>query len=266
MSDDAANQTSGELLTSRRIVPAGRDGKKVYFRTLRRGEADSGEEVNIEPGDEIIIPPGGLVIDSREIDDQSTRGRGGYAPVANTVWTWYNIVGVELGFFLFLFSLARRIDAAHSLWTLAIQAVENAKSQGDIARRSGFFNALATAEVAIIALHRGITMASSLIEKRCPDLEMPESVEKIRVAVHEMRNAFEHIDERAEGRTSRSATVNTDALTIFHQPEFVSSYMLRYKKYSVNFEHELIAALLDCRELVMNAIDSKANSDSKNAR
>ena len=247
-------------MTSGRLVPVRREGNKVFARSLRRGEEDTGETVQLEPGDELVIEAGGLVIDSYEIDAQNFKGLGGYAPVANTVWTWYRVVGVELGFFLFFFSLARRIDSAHRLSALAIQEREKAKGEGAITQRTGFFNTLGTAEVAIIALHRGMTMVYSLVDKFCPDLEVPSGVQKIRTAVQEMRHAFEHIDERAEGRVGMSRKIDLDAMSIFDQPDFINSSILRYKEYSLNFDEDVLSALLDCRELIMKAIDSRAAS------
>ena len=264
MDKESAEQPGGEFLTSGRIVLDRREGNKVFVRTLRPGEEDSGEGVNIRAGEQLIFEAGALVVDSREIDAQSVKGRGGYAPVANTVWTWYRIVGEQLGFFLFFFSLARRIDAAHALWTLAIEEREKAKEEGAISRRTGFLNALATAEVTIIALHRAMTMVYSLIDKFCPDLEVPDSVQRIRDAVWEMRNAFEHIDERAEGLVGRSKEMHSEALTIFDQPDFIESSILSYKTYSLNFEEDVLSALLDCREFIMDAIDARAASKANN--
>ena len=256
-------QPGGEFLTSGRIVLDRREGNKVFMRTLRPDEEDTGEGVNIRAGDQVILEAGALVSNSREIDAQSVKGRGGYAPVANTVWTWYQVVGEQLGFFLFFFSLARRIDAAHALWTLAVQEQERAKEEeGGIPRRTGFLNALATAEVTIIALHRAMTMVYSLIDKFCPDLEVPDNVQRIRNAVREMRNAFEHIDERAEG-VGKSKEMHSDALTIFDQPDFIESSVLSYKTYSLNFEEDILSALLDCREFIMDAIDARAASTAK---
>ena len=77
-----------------------------------------------------------------------------------------------------------------------------------------------------------------------------------------MRNAFEHIDERAEGRIGRSKEFDPEALTIFDQPDFIESSELSYKGYSVNFDEEVIAALLECRDFIMSAIDARASSIS----
>lgn len=262
MNDYAETQPGGEFLTSGRIVPVRREGNKVFIRTLRQGEEDTGEAVNIRAGDRLIFEPGALVIDSRQIDAQSAQGLGGYSPVANTVWTWYRIIGEEVSFFVFFFALARRIDAAHALWALAIQERERANEEGAISRRTGLLNAMAAAEVAIIALHRGFTMVDSLIVRFRLDLEVPQGVRRIREAIREMRNAFEHIDERAEGRIGRSKEFDPEALTIFDQPDFISSALLSYKGYSLNFEEEVISALLECREFIMRAIDARASSVS----
>ncbi len=264
MDKDAKGIDQGEFLTSARLVPVRREGKKVYARTLRLWEEDTGEVVHLETGDQLIIEPGELVVDSRAIDAQSVPGAGGYAPVANTVWTWYHITGVEPGFFLFFFSLARRIDAAHSLWVLAIQERENARGEGAILRRAGYFNSLASTEVAIIALHRGFAMAQSLIDEFCPDLEVPDSVKRIREAVKEMRDAFEHIDERSKAKVGMSGKFDPESLSIFDQPDFIETSVLTYKNHSINFELDVLAALLDCRQLIMTAIDSRAASLADN--
>ena len=258
MTNEGDNQNQGDFLFAGRIVPIKREGNVVYARTLRWGEEDTGEVIRLQAGDQLVIPAGEFVIDSRQIDAFSPKGLGGYAPVANTVWTWYRIAPEQLGFFLFFFSLARRTDAAHALWASAIQARDKAREEGGIPQRQGYFNALATAEMAIIALHRCITMVYSLVEKFCPDLQVPDSVSEIRKPVEEIRHAFEHIDDRAESKVGPSQKTHPDALTIFHQPDFVDSSVLRYKGHVLNLESEVISALLDCRELIMSAIEVRA--------
>ena len=266
MPNEDNNQDQADFLLARRIVPIKREGNIVYARTLRRGEEDTGEAVHLEPGDRIVIPAGELVIDSRDIDEYyNPKGLGGYRPVANTVWTWYRFATEQLGFFLFLFSLARRTDAAHALWASAIQARDKAREAGGIDRRQAHFQALAAGEVAIIALGRCYRMVRALIERYCPELQLPDSVTKTHGKVLEMRNAFEHIDERAEGKVG-NRKLHVDALTIFQQPDFVQSSILRYKHYELDFESDVIAALLDCRELIMDAIEARAKQRAGNKK
>ena len=262
MTNESDNQDQGSFLFGGRIVPIRREGNVVYARTLRRDEEDTGEAVHLEPGDRLVIPAGELVVDSRDIDEYyNPIGLGGYRPVANTVWTWHRFATERLGFFLFFFALARRTDAAHALWVSAIEARDKARTEGGNPQRQAAFNALAAAEVAIVALGRCYRMVSVLVEKYCPGIAVPDSVTKTREAVLEMRNAFEHIDERAETNVG-GGKLDADALTIFNQPDFVQGSILRYKDYELNFESEVIAALVDCRELIMDAIDARAKQQA----
>ena len=80
-----------EFLHSGRIVPDGSDGDTVFARSLRPGEEDTGEGVHIPAGKRLVIRAGGLSFSSDEIDARSPKGRGGYAPVADTIWTWYRL-------------------------------------------------------------------------------------------------------------------------------------------------------------------------------
>ena len=255
-------QDDGGLLFAGRIVPLRREGNVVYARSLRRGEEDTGEGVHLRAGDRLVVPVGEFVIDSRDIDEyHNPKGHGGYRPVANTVWTWHQFASEQLGFFLFLFlflfALARRTDATHALWASAIERCETAMKTAGVAQRQAHFNALAGAEVTIIALGRCYRMVRRLVAQHCPALQVPDSVTKTSEAVLQMRNAFEHIDERSEGRVT-PGKVAAEALTVFHQPEFVRSSVLRYKHYEMNFKSDVLSVLIDCRELVMDAIEERA--------
>ena len=245
---------SGDFLLGGRIVPAGREGNKVFARSLRPGEEDTGEGVSLRAGEQLVIPAGGLVIDSRELDARSPKGLGGYAPVADTVWTWYRFVRTQPDFFLFFFSLARRIDAAHVFWAATMAALEEARKSEGIPRRTGVFTALAMAEITVISLNRGIAMLVSLEKEFCPGLPIPDSVADIAASVHPMRNALEHIGERAQGNTRASGEV---ALSIFFQPDFVDRGTPRYGQHALSFENDVPTALLGCRAAIMDTIDHR---------
>ena len=243
---------SDDFLLSGRLVPAGREGNKVFARSLRPDEEDTGEGVTVGAGEQLVIRAGGLVIDSKALDSRSPKGLGGYAPVADTVWTWYRIVRTQPDFFLFFFSLARRIDAAHVFWAATMATLEEARESEGILRRTGVFRALAMAEVTVVSLNRGIAMLHDLEKEFCPGLPIPDSLATIAASVHPMRNALEHIGERAQGNTRASAEV---ALSIFFQPDFVDRGILRYGKHVLSFENDVPAALLACRGAIMDTID-----------
>ncbi|MCY3897433.1 MAG: hypothetical protein OXF86_02620 [Caldilineaceae bacterium] len=266
MEMDAEEQRQGDFLFGARIVPVGREGNKVFVRTLRHGEEDASETVRLRLGDRILFRAGDLIIDSRQIDAMSPKGPGGYAPVANTVWTWYRIASERADFLFFFFALARRLDAAHALWALAIEERDQANEEGGIPQRSGFLKTLATAEMAIVALNRAFNMANTLTKEYCPDLELPATVQKIQGTVSEMRNAFEHIGDRAQGKVNRTKISYKDAWSIFNQPDFIEKSTLRYQEHSLQFDRDVIDALLDCRELIMQAIDSRAALHARNGR
>ena len=254
--------STDSFLFAKRVVPVKREGSNVYVRTLRHGEEDTGESVRLREGDRLIVEAGGLEISTEEIDSWSPKGFGGYAPVANTVWTWYRIAPTQIGFFLFFFSLARRLDATHALWAQAIQEIQ-AENERLVDKRIEIFNALALAEMTVVALRRVIIMVNTLATDYCPDLEVPPSVQNIEAMVRDMRNAFEHIDERAKGVPGNSESV-LEALSIFNQPDFISATLLRYKNHVLDFDKDVKAALLDCRGMVMEAFDSRIPIDTAN--
>ena len=60
-----SNQKDDNFLFAGRLVPLGRKGNIVYARNLRPGEEDTGEVVHVKAGEELVIPAGELIIDSR---------------------------------------------------------------------------------------------------------------------------------------------------------------------------------------------------------
>ena len=52
-------------------------------------------------------------------------------------------------------------------------------------------------------------------------------------------------------------------MTIFDQPDFIESAVLSYQTYSINFEEDVLSALLDCREFIIDAIDARAESNAR---
>lgn len=144
-------QPEGETIWITRLVPDGREGNKVFARSLRPGEVDTGEAVHVEAGEELVIRAGRLSIDSDEVEARSPVGMGGYAPVANTIWTMHQFMEEQVAFYLFIFALARRLDAAHRSWSEAMKDRNAAIEQDGFNRRDTIFSALATAEIAVVA-------------------------------------------------------------------------------------------------------------------
>lgn len=250
-----------QLLHMGKLVPAGSDESTVYARSLRPGEKDSGERVHVPAGKRLVIRAGDWSFSSDEIDERSPKGRGGYAPVADAVWTWYGIVGAEdQSLLMLLLAAARRLDATHVLWSATMGALVESGSLAGIERRSKLFQALSMAEVTVISLSRGVEMLYRLEEEFCLDLEIPEEIHSFRDSLRPMRHALEHIDDRAMG-LAKDDTADS-AMTIFFQPHFVSEGVLTYAGEGVSFATGLPVALGHCRRAILKVIDLRPRCEA----
>ena len=140
----SANEHVNSMLLSLRVVPDGRDGNSVYGRTLRWREDDDGRGITVRKGERFVIREGGLVVELDYIDSLSKPGRWGYAPVTNTIWTWYQIgVNKDRNVYLALISFARRVDTAYELWALVMAERESMSERLSFGTdgRSSFFRA-----------------------------------------------------------------------------------------------------------------------------
>ena len=243
-----------ELLLLGRLVPAGSDENTVFARSLRSGEEDTGEAVHVPAGKRLVIRRGDLSFDSDEIDSRSPKGRGGYAPVADTIWTWYRIMGAkDQGLLMMLLAAARRLDATHVFWSATMDALEESATLAGIERRSTLFRALAMAEVTVISLSRAVAMLYRLEEKFSLELQISQEIHSFRDTLRQMRNALEHIDDRAVGE-ARDGTTDS-AMSIFFQPLFVDNGVLTYAGQGVVFTTGVPVALGHCREVLISVID-----------
>ena len=237
------------MLLSMRVVPDGREGNVVYGRTLRWGETDDGRCVPIAAGEEFVIRKGGLVVQLDHIDSLNESGPGGYAPVANTIWTWYRVgTHPDAGVYRALLSLARRVDTAHELWAVAVDQRKKALETGiGPLGRPLLFRAWGAAEMAVIALHRAVRLAEMLA--RWLDVEVPDEVRGAVSSAKLLRDALEHIEERAEGMV-RGRT-DPAAHEIFDQEDFIENGRLTYDGQTLDIEVDMIGALLGCRRMLM---------------
>ena len=95
-------------------------------------------------------------------------------------------------------------------------------------------------------------------------LEIPDSLQKLAPMFKDMRDAFEHIDERAQGKINLRGKMDAEALTIFDQPDFIGSSVLHYRGKDLHFYEDVLVALLSCRELVLKVFDLRADAQTEN--
>lgn len=219
---------ANDLLVAVRVVPAGRDGTKVYGRTLKPGEVDPGVPVTFDPyaGEELHFPPGSVQITIQDVDRMAKPGPDGYATISNTVWTWL-IVGAPTApaLFRFLLSASRRLDTAHSLYT-QVEAALGSFSGPYPHQREQAFAALGLSELLCVALGRAVDMLQRIPTQFSVNLQLPGTITGKALALREVRNAFEHIEDRALGNVRGKPDAN--ALSIFDQRDLLTCGVLTY--------------------------------------
>jgi len=147
---------SNDWLVAVRIVPDGRDGPKVYGRTLKAGEVDPDVPVIFDPdaGEELHFRPGSVQITIQDVDRMAKSGPDGYATISNTVWTWLSVGAPPAPtLFRFLLSASRRLDTAHSLYT-QVELALGSFSGPHAHQREQAFAALGFCELLCVALGR----------------------------------------------------------------------------------------------------------------
>ncbi|MCY4514958.1 MAG: hypothetical protein OXC69_07475 [Candidatus Tectomicrobia bacterium] len=241
------------FLAGVRVVPAGRDGSRLYGRTLNQGESDSGEGILIEPGETLEFPAGNISVTMADVDRIAELGPDGYAPVANTVWTWLAFPPRQQDqtFVNYLLAVARRLDVAHTHCTAALNFLDNPPDEKGFRAREAMFNALGHAESMCVALSRAVHMVARARQTISAPIAVPAEVDTIEEAVLAIRNAFEHIDERAVGRARNENSV--DAMSVFDQSDFFVSGVLRYTGYSLDIRAEVMPTLIAARRFIVEA-------------
>ena len=249
-----------DLMVGIRVIPTGRDGSTVLARTLNFGEPDTGEGIVLGPGERLLFPPGSVKVTIQDIDRENSPGSGGYAAIANTVWTWLQIgPSPDQSLFNYLFAAARRLESAHALWFSAMNEFNNLPDESFIRTRARIYRALGNIELMCIALNRVGRMIRDIPARFLVSATIPNEVGSILPALTAIRNAFEHIDERAMGNARREE--QTDALSIFDQTDFVTSGVLSYANYSLDLRLQVIPALVAGRKFIFDVAIEKGGAE-----
>lgn len=244
---------SKDFVAGVRVVPAGREGNRVYGRTLSDGESDSGEGISLKAGETLEFPAGSVSVTVADVDRYSEPRDDGYAPVANTVWTWLAIPPREQDrvFVNYLLAAARRLDAAHARCHGSLNGLSRLPNETGFPARETMFEALGEAESMCVALSRAIRMILQAHETIATSADVPPEVTAIKEVVLAIRDAFEHIDERAVGKAHRESP--SDAMSVFDQTDFFASGVLRYAGHSLDIRGAVLPALIAGRRFIVEA-------------
>ena len=140
---------------------------------------------------------------------------------------------------------------AHTHCIAALSFLDNPTDELGFRAREAMFDALGHAESISVALSRAVRMVAQARRAISTPAAVPSQVDAIEEAVLAIRNAFEHIDERAVGRARNENSV--DAMSVFDQSDFFASGVLRYAGHSLDIRAEVIPALIAGRRFIVKA-------------
>ncbi len=254
-----------DLLTWVRIVPDGRDGSTVYGRTLHHGEPDTGQAVQLRPGDSLTLRAGAVSFSLDGIDDAvAVAFDDGYTPITNTLWTWLSFclsIGANIpeDSFRFLLAAGRRLDESHRMLMLVRTKLNELQMLEDaIPQRNLIYEIVGMVEMAIIAMNRALYMASQLRQRFQLSTCFPVSVTGKLNAIKAIRDAYEHIDERALGLAGIKPKPHADALSVFDFKRLFQDRTITYGSHDLDLDNEVTQLLIDTRQYLKMAASELA--------
>lgn len=167
--------------------------------------------------------------------------------------------------FRYLMTAGRRLDGAHVQLERTRTLVDVLKPVDERYRaestrgffddqrvRLDFFQMLNEAEMTLIALNRALKMAELAPEElRLAEAPpMPEEVDKRSKAIAELRNAYEHIDDRLMERLNRAGKLGAEALgaTMLAREGLLGERRWKYRQWSIGIDDEMTTVMVGLRD------------------
>ena len=261
---------SDDAIVSIPITYAGRRGDVIFARTIPHDDNKSTKGVRVDQGERLVFQPQCIRISIHDIDAYAEIDDNGYRPLANTIWTWLQAPNVlqsaqhnSVSFFLYLTTMARRLDTAYSLCLASLSTLEVGSSKPYIQRRFHIFDALGHAEMMCIALDKVVQMIQHTEHRFGVTVDYGGLNEGVRKALHEFRNAIEHVEDYAFGE-SRNKFSYDDAISIFNQQRFEQSQMLTFRNYGLQLHKHVIELCLASRAFIFDLVVAQSKSEVSN--
>lgn len=238
-----------DLMVWMRIVPVRREPGRVFARTLRRGEVDDGTRVHVRPGEELVFEQGAVTVELEAIDDVERAAATGYTPLTPVLWTWLHVGSDRSQATVrYLLAAARRLDAAARLFE-GLEPLRAQVARDDLtgpAIRRPLFELIGTVETAVVALGRAVDMAARAPNLMGTTLAVPLTITEKQKAVTAIRNAYEHIEDRALGTIQ--GRPDSRALSIFDHQRLVEDDVIAYAEHTLDLGSEVPALLAHIRQ------------------
>jgi hypothetical protein len=228
-----------------RIVETRREGGTVYARTLRLGEVDDGSRVHVAPGESVTLEA--ITVELDYLDSLQEPSESGYVPLTPVLATWYSCGTHDPVKVRYLLAAARRLDEANRR-LIDVGQHRSALAADGLAGPAirHHLNALiGGVESAVIALGRAVDMADRARELIGATATVPASVRTRKPAITKIRNAYEHIEDRALGLDRGNP--HPDALTIFDYRQLLEGNAIIYGPHSLGLSDDVPQLLQDAR-------------------
>jgi hypothetical protein len=237
--------TEGYLLPQR-IVPVREEPGKVFARTLRYSEQDDGRRAHVRPGDDLVVED--ILLELDYVDEWEGQGVNGYVPLTPVLFTWMSF-GTHHSDEKrrYLRAAARRLDQAQTLFE-RIDGLRQSNPEGAPAVRRAVFELVGATELAIVSLGRVVDMCVQAAAAIGTTATVPTDITTRCDAVREIRNAYEHIEDRALGNVRN--TPHPDALTIFDHERVVIDGVIAYGGYQLDLATDVPQIIAAARQFL----------------
>jgi hypothetical protein len=230
-----------------RIVETRRERGTVYARTLKLGEVDDGSRVHVAPGEQVTLEAGAITVELDYLDSLEEPSESGYVSLTPVLATWYSVGPHDPTKVRYLLAAARRLDEANRR---LIDVEQHRKALGDDglagpAIRRHVNALIGGVESAVIALGRAVDMVDRARRLIGATPTVPASVTTHKPAITAIRNAYEHIEDRALGL--ERGHPHPDALTIFDYRRLVEHNAIVYGSHSLGLSDDVPQLLQDAR-------------------
>ena len=247
-----------DLITSVRVVLDRRENGIVYGRSLREGEPDDGRRIHVRPGEQLVFEPGALKVSLDEMDRREPATETGHVNLAPVIWAWLQLAPPTVESVRYVLAAARRLDAANRLLLSVQQASDRLSADaesGDVAGpvlRRHFADMLSSVEMLAVALGRVTDMVCSASTAIGCAVPVPPSVDEKKNAIRALRNAYEHIEDRALGQVNGKP--DPQALTIFDYEPLLKEEVLVYGRHRLGVTDEIPSLLADMRQFIKDVV------------
>lgn len=220
------------------------------------------DNTNAPTLDDVDSPPDQIIHLTEPLSLSESLRPDGYEPLAIGLMSYAGLAGFpHEEEFWYMASAARRLDAAHRLFEQVREGLDSYKAnQGGIEE---LFAVLGTVELAMVAMHRAVDMSYRAGNKLNVNTTWPAKVEGKRKAIAELRNAYEHIDDRALGMIGpgKKANDKKQAHTLFGNvygaggigESLIKDRKLTYRQWSLGIDNEATDLFKLVREYLRDA-------------